>query len=199
MIDSDELKRKLAVLNGLKRIKSYWIHKLHKYGDEFDKIIFDVEWNQNILNEERFLKKVRDYESQIIKYKNALEQEEKSPGFFENSRTQVLAVTSKLVRRDLTKSYQNLSDSERLILNTPLISKKYCEEKIADLEIGVVKLYDRRAELRAKELRVETLRKKGKKVLSRIRKMEDILGEEYKELRQERNSKLIDLLDKMKD
>jgi len=46
---------------------------------------------------------------------------------------------------------------------------------------------------------VETLRKKGKKVLSRIRKMEDLLGEEYKELRQERNSKLIDLLDKMKD
>ncbi|KKM91879.1 hypothetical protein LCGC14_1224070 [marine sediment metagenome] len=29
--------------------------------------------------------------------------------------------------------------------------------------------------------------------------MEDLLGEEYKELRQERNSKLIDLLDKMKD
>lgn len=199
MIDSDELKRKLAVLNGLKRIKSYWIHKLHKYSDEFDKIIFDVEFNPNILNEERFLKKVRDSESQIIKYKNALDQEEKSPGFIENSRTQVLAVTSKLVRRDLTKSYQKLSDSERLILNTPLISKKYCEEKIANLEIGVVKLYDRRAELRSKELRVETLRKKGKKVLSRIRKMDDLLGEEYKEVRQERNSKLIDLLDKMKD
>ncbi len=56
MIDSDELKRKLAVLNGLKRIKSYLIHKLYKYGDEFDKIIFDVEFNPNILNEERFLK-----------------------------------------------------------------------------------------------------------------------------------------------
>ena len=197
MIDSDELKRKLAILNGLKRIKSYWIHKLHKYGDEFDKIIFDVECNPNILNEERFLKKVRVYESQIIIYKNALEQEEKSPGFFENSRTQVLAVTSKLVRRGQNR--KKLSNSERLILNTPLISKNYCEENIANLEIGVVKLYDRRAELRAKELRVETLRKKGKKVLSRIRKMEDLLGEEYKELRQERNSKLIDLLDKMKD
>jgi len=197
MIDSDELKRKLAILNGLKRIKSYWIHKLHKYGDEFDKIIFDVECNPNILNEERFLKKVRVYESQIIIYKNALEQEEKSPGFFENSRTQVLAVTSKLVRRGQNR--KKLSNSERLILNTPLISKNYCEENIANLEIGVVKLYDRRAELRAKELRVEILRKKGKKVLSRIRKMEDFLGEEYKELRQERNSKLIDLLDKMKD
>ncbi|MFX1529501.1 MAG: hypothetical protein ACFFBC_00165 [Promethearchaeota archaeon] len=188
MIDSDEMKRKRSFLMNLKMIKKVWEHKIYNYQDEVKALSYDITMNQDFFNEETFLKMIRKLESQLLFYRNKLNQEEKTPGIFERSRNNLL----KLYGYN-PADWERLKYSGLFMIEAPSLSKEECEKKVADLEIGIEKSFEKRERLRAEELKLEKLKRRYNKLINKIRKLDDFLDEEYKKLRQERNENLISL------
>ena len=180
MIDSDEMKRKRSFLMNLKMIKKVWEHKIYKYTDEIKNLSRDIDWNQDFLHEETFLKKIQKLEMKVNRYRKAVKEEKKSHNRYETNRNEFFKVFKE--------------DAElMMMLETPVFSIAECEQKIKNLELAIVKTYDRREQLRAEEIRLEKLKRRYKKLINKIRKLDDFLDKEYKKLRQERNESLISL------
>jgi len=131
-------------------------------------------------------------ESKLLSYKKTVNQEEKSLGNFERTRNQVLKLHGYN-----PSEWEGLGKSWKIafMIEAPFIS---IEQEIKNLEIGIVKTFDRRDQLRAEEIRLEKLKRRYKKVMYKIRKLESFLDKEYKKLRQERNENLISLFDSNK-
>jgi len=113
----------------------------------------------------------------------------KSRGDFEETINHVLKRHA-----DNPSDWEGLGKSWKiaLMIGAPFIS---IEQEIKNLEIGIAKTFDRRDQLRAEEIRLEKLKRRYKKVMYKIRKLDDFQDKEYKKLRQERNENLISLFD----
>lgn len=183
MIDSEKAKRKVAYIRELKQKGMYWTRKINKYVDEFHEVYPKVEWNQDVLNEENFNKKIKSLELVIMNCSKVLEGGDKSclknigwdPSEWE-------------IKGDISRKAMVNASKTRIIF----------PEDIKHWEKKMLALYDRREELRAIQIRMDTLKKKIMKAELEINKVDTLLKEEYKKIHQESNKGLYDLLKKIK-
>jgi len=184
MNDSEKTKKRVAYISELKQKGMYWTRKLNKYIDEFHDVYSKVEWNQDILNEESFNKKIKSLELVIINCGKVLEGGDKS--YLKNigwdpSEWEIKGDVKHISRKGIYNA-----STDMLIL----------PENIKHWEKKMLALYDRREELRAIQIRMDTLKKKIMKAELEINKVDTLLKEEYKKIHQESNKSLFELLKK---